>query len=157
MPWLTTIGLLPTVGALVIWGALLPRRSGPVADESLAPVGVPVGAAVGVAGGGGAGPTPGATGGTEVLPAGDDAGERAASFARWTALLTSLVVFALTLALSVRFDVSRAGTFQFSETHSWIPQFGVSYAVGVDGIALTMVVLSAVLVPICVLAGWREV
>ena len=41
---------------------------------------------------------------------------------------------------------------QFSEVHSWIPQFGVSYAVGVDGIALTLVLLSTVLMPVCVLA-----
>jgi NADH-quinone oxidoreductase subunit M len=59
--------------------------------------------------------------------------------------------------MAVRFDVGRAGEYQFSETHSWIPQLGASYAVGVDGIALTMVALSAVLVPVCVLAGWNEI
>ncbi|HVN11442.1 MAG TPA: NADH-quinone oxidoreductase subunit M [Kineosporiaceae bacterium] len=167
MPWLTTIGLLPTVGALVIWGTLLVRRSGASLDEDVdTPVPATVGAGVGATAGGPAGGVSagrvGTAGGAEVLgaevlPAADDEGERIASFARWTALVTSVLVFALTVALAFRFDVSRAGTFQFTETRSWIPQFGVSYAVGVDGIALTMVALSAVLVPICVLAGWREV
>src|SRR5689334_17229477 len=80
-----------------------------------------------------------------------------AAVARWTALVVSLVVLALGVVLAIRFDVSRAGQFQFAETHSWIPQFGVSYALGVDGIALTMVLLSTLLVPVCVLAGWHEI
>src|SRR3954465_13898391 len=115
MPWLTTIVLLPTVGALVAWGSL-------------------------------AGSSPD-----------DGDGESRASFARWTALAAALLAVAVSLLVAVRFDVTRAGTFQFTEVHSWIPQFGVSYAVGVDGIALTMLVLSTVLVPASVLAGWREV
>ena len=110
LPWLTTIGLLPTIGAAVIWGSLLTGSR-----------------------------------------------ERAADLARWTALVVSLVVLALSVVLAIRFDVSRADQFQFAETHSWIPQFGVSYALGVDGIALTMVLLSTLLVPVCVLAGWHEI
>jgi NADH-quinone oxidoreductase subunit M len=136
MPWLTTIGLLPTVGALVIWAVPLLRRPDTgigTGSDSAADIDPAVDVTVGAT------------------------GQRNAEVARWTALVTSLVVFALTLVLAIRFDVGRAGSFQFSETHSWIPQFGVSYAVGVDGIALTMVVLSAVLVPVCVLAGWHEI
>jgi NADH-quinone oxidoreductase subunit M len=120
MPWLTTIGLLPTVGAAVAWGSLLGSPAGDDGDT-------------------------------------DADGASRASFARWTALVTSLVTFALSLFVAFRFDVTRAGTYQFSEVRSWIPQFGVSYAVGVDGIALTMLVLSTVLVPVCVLAAWHEV
>jgi len=128
VPWLTTIGLLPTVGALVAWGSLLGGSPGDDLGENAA-----------------------------ENAAQDAADESKASFARSTALVASLATFALSLVVAVRFDVTRAGTYQFTEVHSWIPQFGVSYAVGVDGIALTMLVLSTVLVPVCVIAGWREV
>ena len=47
--------------------------------------------------------------------------------------------------------------FQFTEMHEWIPQFGVSYAVGVDGIALVLIALAAVLTPVCILASWHDV
>jgi NADH-quinone oxidoreductase subunit M len=57
----------------------------------------------------------------------------------------------------LQFDTARAGEYQFTENASWIRQLGVSYALGVDGIGLAMVGLSAVLVPICVLAAWNEV
>ena len=43
--------------------------------------------------------------------------------------------------------------FQFAELHEWIPQFGVSYAVGVDGIALVLIALATVLTPVCILAS----
>ena len=79
-----------------------------------------------------------------------------AAMARLTALGTSLVTLALTLVMALQFDVAKAGEYQFAETHQWIPDLGVSYALGVDGIALTMVALAAVLVPVCVLAGWNE-
>ena len=49
-----------------------------------------------------------------------------------------------------------AGQFQLAEQHAWIPQFGVSYAVGVDGIALALILMSLVLTPICLLAAWRD-
>ena len=41
--------------------------------------------------------------------------------------------------------------------HSWIPQFGVSYALGVDGIALSLIVMAAILTPVCLLAAWNDV
>jgi NADH-quinone oxidoreductase subunit M len=46
--------------------------------------------------------------------------------------------------------------FQLTETHSWIPQFGVSYAVGVDGVALALIVMACVLAPVCILAAWND-
>ena len=45
---------------------------------------------------------------------------------------------------------------QFVEVHSWIPTFGINYAVGVDGVALVLILLSVLLSPIVVLAGWNE-
>ncbi len=83
-PWLTTLGAVPLVGALVV--AALPRTRDLLAKQ--------------------------------------------------VALGFSLVVLALTVVLALRFEPNSEEQFQFAETHEWIPQFGVSYAVGVDGIAL---------------------
>src|SRR4051794_7878346 len=46
--------------------------------------------------------------------------------------------------------------FQFVEEHVWIKSFGAHYAVGVDGIGLTLVVLTAILSPVVILASWRD-
>jgi NADH-quinone oxidoreductase subunit M len=74
-----------------------------------------------------------------------------ASNARWTALWTSLITFGLSLILWFRFDKSTAD-FQFVEEVSWLPEFGISYAMGVDGISVLFVLLSTALTPICILA-----
>ena len=47
--------------------------------------------------------------------------------------------------------------YQFVESHTWIPSFGTGYILGVDGIALALVVLTAVLVPLLLIAGWNDV
>ena len=47
--------------------------------------------------------------------------------------------------------------FQFTRSYAWIPAFGVSFAVGVDGIALVMLLLIGVLVPVVILASWHDV
>ena len=57
----------------------------------------------------------------------------------------------------MRFDADATEQFQLSEVHSWIPQFGVSYALGVDGIALSLIVMAAILMPVCLLAAWNDV
>ena len=44
---------------------------------------------------------------------------------------------------------------QFAERHDWIPSLGVQYFVGVDGLGLLMVLLSAILVPMAMLASWK--
>jgi NADH-quinone oxidoreductase subunit M len=77
--------------------------------------------------------------------------------AKSLALGVSLVTLALTLAAAVTFDVERAGEYQFAEAYRWIPQLGVSYAVGADGIAILMIALATVLVPLVILAAWKEV
>jgi NADH-quinone oxidoreductase subunit M len=69
------------------------------------------------------------------------------------AALASLVVTGLAVAA---FDTADAGTHQLLETHAWIPQLGVSYALGVDGVGLVLIAMSALLVPLVVLAAWRE-
>ena len=79
-----------------------------------------------------------------------------ASNARWAALWTSLIVLALSLILWFRFDTASADH-QFVEQVSWLPEFGLSYHMGVDGISVLFVLLSTLLTPICILASWESV
>ncbi len=74
--------------------------------------------------------------------------------ARQVALWTSLVVFALSVALWVGFDPGRPG-FQFEERADWMVGFGVSYHVGLDGISLLFVLLATTLTPLAILGSWR--
>lgn len=82
--------------------------------------------------------------------------EAVASNARWAALWTSLIVFALSLVLWFKFDTSSAG-FQFVEEAAWLPQWGISYKMGVDGISVLFVLLATALTPICILASWESI
>lgn len=84
---------------------------------------------------------------------GDD--EATARAARWTALWTSLIVFVLSLLLWFGFDKSQAG-FQFVETLPWLPQLGVDYRMGVDGISVMFVLISTALTPIAILSAWNN-
>jgi len=103
-PWLTTIGLLPLVGSLII----------------------------------------------AALPTGRD------ELAKRLALAFSVLTLGLVIVMSAGFDPGSDELFQFTEVYPWIPAFGVSYAVGVDGIALVLIALTAVLTPVCVLASWHD-
>jgi NADH-quinone oxidoreductase subunit M len=104
-PWLTTIGLIPLVGALVV--AFLPAS---LADK-----------------------------------------------AKHVALGFSVVALLFTVAAALELRPDSTQQFQLQEQHSWIEQFGVSYALGVDGIALVLIVMAAILVPVCLLAAWHDV
>ncbi|KNX39139.1 NADH-quinone oxidoreductase subunit M [Luteipulveratus halotolerans] len=105
-PWLTTLGVIPLIGALVVG----------------------------------------------FLPSG------LSRLARPLALAFSLATLAVGVLAAFQFDWDGGGTqFQLTETHSWITQFGVSYALGVDGIALSLILMSLVLVPICLVAAWDDV
>ena len=77
------------------------------------------------------------------------------ALAKWTALAVSLAVLAVTAVVAVGFDPA-GEQFQFVESHQWIPSFGTGYILGVDGIALALVVLTAVLVPLLIVAGWND-
>ncbi|HQY32367.1 MAG TPA: NADH-quinone oxidoreductase subunit M [Actinotalea sp.] len=103
-PWLTTLIVVPLLGAAVVWAL------------------------------------PGA----------------ARRHARPVAVAVSLVVLALGVVAALSFDVADAGTHQLLETHGWIPALGVSWALGVDGVGLALVLLSVLLVPLVLLAAWRE-
>ncbi|RCV52856.1 NADH-quinone oxidoreductase subunit M [Marinitenerispora sediminis] len=78
-----------------------------------------------------------------------------AELGRRLTLGVTLATLLLVVAMAFNFDPS-GPRFQFEEVIPWIPRFGVYYAVGVDGIALLLIVLSALLVPLVVLAAWRE-
>ena len=67
----------------------------------------------------------------------------------------SLVVLAIAVGLAVEFEPGGA-QYQFVEDHEWIPSFGTGYILGLDGIALALVVLTAVLVPLLIVAGWND-
>jgi NADH-quinone oxidoreductase subunit M len=72
------------------------------------------------------------------------------------ALAFALVPFVLSLVLLARFQAGVA-TFQFVEHANWIPAWGISYRVGVDGVSLFLVLLTTFLTPIVVLAAWGDV
>jgi NADH-quinone oxidoreductase subunit M len=72
------------------------------------------------------------------------------------ALVVSVLVFAETLLLWSRFDAA-SGDYQFIERHAWIPSFGISYFVGVDGISLLLLVLTGFLTPLALLCSWDSV
>ena len=75
---------------------------------------------------------------------------------RMTALFGSLATLAFSLALLGGFDAQTAG-FQFTEKHEWVPSLHIHYHVGIDGISLFLVVLSALLTPIAILCSWKSV
>jgi len=76
--------------------------------------------------------------------------------ARNVALWTSMINFLLSLVIWVNFDSSTA-KFQFVEESQWMPAFGITYKLGVDGISMFFVLLSTLLTPICVLASWESI
>ncbi len=73
---------------------------------------------------------------------------------RWTALILSLVPLVLSLVAWVRFNPSAPG-FQFEEQRIWYEAIRSSYHVGVDGVSLTMVLLTTLLTPLAILASFK--
>ena len=71
------------------------------------------------------------------------------------ALATTLLVAISGVLAWVKFDSSNTAL-QFVESAKWIPSFGINYAVGVDGLAIVLILMSVLLAPIVVLAGWNE-
>src|SRR3984885_13124505 len=75
--------------------------------------------------------------------------------AKLTALLFTVADLVWVIVMATQFNTS-GPTFQFTEQYSWIPQFGVHYALGVDGIALVLIGMTAVLMPVVILASWHD-
>jgi NADH-quinone oxidoreductase subunit M len=91
------------------------------------------------------------------LPADAAVADRRArdALAKWLALAFSLVTLVVVIVIAVKFQVG-GPNYQFTESYSWIPAFGVHYALGVDGIALVLIGMSVVLMPVVILASWHD-
>jgi NADH-quinone oxidoreductase subunit M len=83
-----------------------------------------------------------------VAPSGQE------GIARWVALATTLVTLAVSSMLVLQFDSSNAA-YQFVENYVWFA--GASYHLGVDGVSILFVLLTAFLMPLCILASWKSI
>ena len=88
-----------------------------------------------------------------LLTSGSDA--VVARNARWIALITTIVEFALSIYIWAKFDGSIAA-FQFVEQADWLGP-GIAYHMGVDGISMLFIVLTCGLMPFCILASWESI
>lgn len=70
--------------------------------------------------------------------------------------VVTLVTFLISLLLLRDFDLATANV-QFVEKYSWIPDYGISYFMGIDGLTLLLVLLTTFFTPICVLACWEDI
>ena len=84
-----------------------------------------------------------------------DAQEQLAKNSVWVALLVSGVVFLLSVSLVLDFDTTKAG-FQFVEDTPWLGG-GIEYRMGVDGISILFILLTAFLTPLCIFASQTSI
>ncbi len=75
---------------------------------------------------------------------------------RWVALIFSLLTLVLAILAFVQFDPNTSG-FQFSESYPWIASPPINYTMGMDGLSLLLVLLTAFLTPLSVLASWKGI
>ncbi|MBP6546621.1 MAG: NADH-quinone oxidoreductase subunit M, partial [Phenylobacterium sp.] len=80
--------------------------------------------------------------------------EKTVSAGKWIALVTTLATLALSILLVAEFDPANPG-FQFAEDANWFA--GLHYRMGVDGISILFVLLTAFLMPICIAASWKSI
>src|SRR6266536_1162637 len=141
-PWLTVTGAIPLVGMLAI--AAIPAGPG----------GSPRGPEMPPGPGGPPGRSTGDTTSAEGAPA-PASGNARDLLAKRLALIFSLASLAIAIVMALRFKPN-GPQFQFTEKYWWIRQFGVHYALGVDGIALVLIVLTTILMPVVILASWHD-
>ena len=91
-------------------------------------------------------------GGVAVLAIGD----KRADLTRWSSLAIALLTFVLSIPLFTGFDVTTA-SMQFVEMAPWIETFNVQYALGIDGFALPLILLTTFITVIVVMAGWEVI
>jgi NADH-quinone oxidoreductase subunit M len=127
LPWLTIAGAVPLLGAIVLWCLPSPSRSS----------------------------SPSPADGAEGAEGAEGEVRRRETLPKVLALAFSLVTLVVVIIIAVKFQVG-GPNYQFTETYSWIPAFGVHYALGVDGIALVLIAMSAVLMPVTILASWHD-
>jgi NADH-quinone oxidoreductase subunit M len=83
-------------------------------------------------------------------------GERAIALGRWVALITTAVTFGISTLLWSNFDTTTA-QMQFVERIGWIPSLNSWYALGVDGFAMPLIVLTTFITPLVVIASWTVI
>ncbi|MFC8916725.1 NADH-quinone oxidoreductase subunit M [Streptomyces sp. NPDC047821] len=88
-----------------------------------------------------------------ILTAAVPAARRTA--AKWLALVVSLATLVLAALVAISFEPS-GDRYQHVESHAWIADFGVRYELGVDGIGVALIALTALLIPFIILAGWHD-
>lgn len=76
------------------------------------------------------------------------------SSAKMVGLAFSVITLVVGIVIALQYDVG--GGMQFVEQAPWIPAFGAYYALGLDGIGLTLVLLTVILVPVVLIAGWTD-
>jgi NADH-quinone oxidoreductase subunit M len=81
---------------------------------------------------------------------------RNAPLVKVSALILTLVEFALSLPLFFNFDEKNPGM-QFVEQREWFPEWGISYLLGIDGISMLLVMLTAFLTVLCILCSWKGI
>jgi len=84
-----------------------------------------------------------------ILPASN------AKLVKQVALAFSLLVMLVSIVMALGFDRNNSAL-QFIEVRTWISAFNINYAVGIDGMALVLILMTTILVPIVFLAGWNE-
>jgi NADH-quinone oxidoreductase subunit M len=87
---------------------------------------------------------------------GDDGSEGANRTARMVAFATLLIEFLVSIGLWWTFDPANAG-WQASVDAQWIPMWGIRFTLGIDGIALMMILLTTLIMPLCVLGSWTSI
>ena len=83
-------------------------------------------------------------------------GDRNASIAKWLALAGSVAGLLVAIPLYTQFDPLVAGM-QFVEHSSWIERFNIYYYLGIDGIAMPLILLNCFTTPLVVIAGWQVI
>ena len=82
-------------------------------------------------------------------------GDRRIQMARWIALLATIATLLIALPVVAHFD-GGAAAFQFIEKLPWIARFGAFYHLGVDGISLPLIVLTAFMTIPVIVAAWMR-
>ncbi|MCV7156525.1 NADH-quinone oxidoreductase subunit M [Mycolicibacterium brisbanense] len=77
------------------------------------------------------------------------------ALAKWVGLTAALFVLGTAAVVAAGYR-SDAGQYQLVETHSWIKSLSADYCIGIDGIALVLVALTAALTPLLIIAGWND-
>jgi NADH-quinone oxidoreductase subunit M len=81
---------------------------------------------------------------------------RSSAASRWIALAVLIAEFAISILLWLGFDPSAAG-WQFALSMPWIPSWGITFSLGIDGVALVLILLTTFLMPLAVLGSWTSI